>query len=521
MRAEHDANAPRMPTRNPWLADSVYPISHFNPGATDSVEHAGPTHGRQLTADDVKFVLNIYTSNATVKTEDNETIVIAAGIDGIRKINATGDAFDLVSFVAYPGLEILSEVATPEALESALEDADLAVREKDDAKILALSERLAEIGFSRRYVVNGFYNLIDSDGFHYAAFGGLKLIKSTDDNDPDAPLRIVAVVDYAPALPVKLENSFITGLGMTYCGHIAAAANGVLLLLDRDLALLGTLFFPGEAVENSICTDETGIYVVTSRRMLKVVWTGKKLSYDEADGGWESEYNTGSGGSSTTPTLLGFADGADRLVVIADADPQGANLVAFWRDDIPDDFARKPGTKSRRIADQIRTDIAKVTIEPSPSVLGNGVLVLNTSYPKPVPDIWGNAMTAGVTRPAPTGVQKFIWNGETRSFERAWLNREIDNTDLVVPVVSAATAMIYFASKRDCRYEFVALDWHTGELKARWPFPDDSRLWNVYGGGNAVLVGGDFLLGGLFALKRVQVGDRTERLVLPDIEALK
>ena len=289
MRADHDA---RMPTRNPWLADSVYPISHFNPGATDSIEHPAPTRGRQLTADDVKFVLNVYTSNATIKTEGDETIIIASGIDGIRKINATGDAFDLVSFVAYPGLEILSEIATPEALEAALEDADRAVREKDDAKILALSERLAEIGFSRRYLVNGFYNLIDSDGFHYAAFGGLKLIKSTDDNDPDAPLRVVAVVDYAPQLPVKLENSFITGLGMTYEGHIAAAANGVLLLIDRDLELLGTLFFPGEAVENSICTDETGIYVVTSRRMLKVVWTGKKLSYDEVDGGWESEYNT-------------------------------------------------------------------------------------------------------------------------------------------------------------------------------------------------------------------------------------
>ncbi len=505
-----------MPTRNPWLADSVYPISHFNPGATDSFEHAGPTRGRQLTPDDVKFVLNIYTSNATVKTEGDETIVIASGIDGIRKINATGDAFDLVSFVAYPGLEILSEIATPEALESALEDTDLAVREKDDAKILALSERLAEIGFSRRYLVNGFYNLIDSDGYHYAAFGGLKLIKSTDDNAPDAPLRVVAVVDYAPQLPVKLENSFITGLGMTYDGHIAAAANGVLLLLDRDLVLLGTLFFPGEAVENSICTDETGIYVVTSRRMLKVVWTGKKLSYEEADGGWESEYNIGevaSGGSGTTPTLLGFGDDADKLVVIADADPRGTNLVAFWRDEIPDRLrAKTTATKSRRIADQIRTDISKVTIEPSPNVLGNGVLVLNTSYPKPVPDIWGNAMTAGVTRPAPTGVQKFVWNRQTRSFEKAWLNREIDNTDLVVPVVSAATDMIYFASKHDCRYEFVALDWKTGELKARWPFPDDSRMWNVYGGGNAVLAGGDFLLGGLFALKRVQVGDRTEPL---------
>ena len=39
---------PTMPPRNPWLAESVYPTSHFNPGATDSVLFAGPVHGRKL-----------------------------------------------------------------------------------------------------------------------------------------------------------------------------------------------------------------------------------------------------------------------------------------------------------------------------------------------------------------------------------------------------------------------------------------------------------------------------------------
>jgi len=46
---------------------------------------------------------------------------------------------------------------------------------------------------------------------------------------------------------------------------------------------------PSEDVENSICADEQGIYVVTSKRMLKVVWTGSRLSIEEADGGWQSE----------------------------------------------------------------------------------------------------------------------------------------------------------------------------------------------------------------------------------------
>jgi len=42
----------------------------------------------------------------------------------------------------------------------------------------------------------------------------------------------------------------------------------------------------------------------------------------------------------------------------------------------------------------------------------------------------------------------------------------------------------------------------------RWPFPDDSRRWNVYGSGNIVLENGDFMFGGLFTLKRVLIGDR-------------
>src|SRR5262249_49144032 len=160
---------------------------------------------------------------------------------------------------------------------------------------------------------------------------------------------------------------------MTFDGHIAAAASGALFLLDRDLELKGILPFEDEVVENGICIDEKGIYVVTSRRMVKVVWTGSKLSYDEADGGWESPYNTmtpeqarlagalpPAGGSGTTPSLMGFGDDPDKLVVISDADPDGANLVAFWRDEVPADFRQKPGTKSRRIADQIRTDISRV-----------------------------------------------------------------------------------------------------------------------------------------------------------------
>lgn len=46
-------------------------------------------------------------------------------------------------------------------------------------------------------------------------------------------------------------------------------------------------------------------------------------------------------GSGTTPTLMGFGDDPDKFVVIADGAEGGTNLVAFWRDDIPEDFEQK------------------------------------------------------------------------------------------------------------------------------------------------------------------------------------
>ncbi len=512
---------PNMPAANPFLARSAFPISHSNPGATEAVAHAGPRQGRQLSLDDIKAIPNVFTSHPTIKNVNGERIVIASGVDGIRKILATGEAFEFISFVPYPGHEDYPTKATPEAIRAALEKADAAYRSKDEATIISMSQPMADIGFNRLQIAGGTYNMIDKDGFHYAPSGGLVVVKSTDDNIARGPLRIEKSQDLASHIPADLKDTVthIVGITMSYQGDVMVAAHGALFLLDRDLNLKGFMGLPGEDVENSICADEQGIYVVTSKRMLKVVWTGSGLSVDEADGGWQSEYNTMSreaataagaltvsGGSGTTPTLMGFGNDPDKLVVISDGDPGGAQVVAFWRDKIPDDFQQRPGTKSRRIAGQIRTDISRVTIEPSFSVLGYGVVVQNGAYPKPEPDIWTNAFTAGVTRPAPFGAQKFTWDTNTRSFIKNWIIKDdIDNTDVMVPVISAASRMIYLASKKDGIYEYVGVDWDSGEIKARWPFPDDSRTWNAYGGITALLEDGDLIVGGVFSIKRINI----------------
>ncbi|MFE7723502.1 hypothetical protein ACFU44_31265 [Nocardia rhizosphaerihabitans] len=527
--SENTTESQAMPTPNPWLTDSAYPISHVNPAATDSTSLPGPEVGRQLTVQDVRTHPTVFTSNPTVKKIGADSVIFAAGAHGIDKFYASDGALQPVGFLPYPGHEDAAAKADPKALADLLVRTDEAYRAKDEARLLALSKDAAELGFNRDNIANGAYNMIDRDGFHYAAVSGMRIVKSTDDNDPHKPPRVDKVVELADTLPPGLPTDVvaavsdpkakIVALGMTYDGHVVAAASAALFLLDRDLTIKGVLPFQGEQMENNVAIDESGIYAVTSRHMMKVVWTGDRLSTDETDGGWISDYDTMSpdqataagaltlsGGSGTTPTLMGFGDDADKLVLISDANPDGPNLVAFWRDRIPEGFTAKPGTRSARIAGQVPIDVAEVTIELSPNVVGYGALVASTAYPDPVRDIWGNVFTAGVTRPAPKGLQKFQWDPGTHSFTQVWANREIDNSDVIVPGVSASTGLIYAANKTNGRYEITGVDWETGQTAARWPFADDSRIWNCFGGITAILDNGDLLVGGLFSIKRIHAG---------------
>jgi hypothetical protein len=516
---------PNMPARNPWLTDSVYPVSHMNPAATDAVPFAGPTGGKKLTREDIKAVPVLFVSDPTVKKvgAGADVVVLAAGSLGIQKVIATGDAFELVTFLPYPGLEEQAHRTNTRAIATVLKEVDAAHRGGDDARLAAVPELLAKLGLDFGSGVGGAYNLIDKDGSHYCVYGGTTILKTSDDNVARGPIRVIRTVDVTGALAPDASKGAtrIIGSAMTYDGFIAVVAPGALVILDRDLNVKDQLGFAGETVGSGVAIDEKGgLYVVTSRRMVKVVWNGKKLSTDAADGAWESEYNTMSGekaramgavsrGSGTTPTLMGFGDDPDKLVVIADADDNGTNAVAFWRDEIPARFQQKPGTKSRRIADQIRIDVSKLTIEPSPEVLGYGVAFLNSTYPKPakIPGI-GNAFVSGVTRPAPLGIQKFVWQPEKAAFEKAWTNPEIDNTDWLVPSISAVTGEMYVAHKEHGDYQYVGLDWQTGVIKDRWELPDDSRAWNGFGGIAAILENADLMIGGVFALKRVRVGAR-------------
>jgi hypothetical protein len=509
-----------LPPVNPWLATSSYAVSHHNPAQSDATAIEGPSISKKLTLAESQYVPLIWSSAPTYKHIGDDTVVIASSPGGIKKIRASGDDFTEISNMAYPGQEDINAAASDSAIIKIMNDIDAARHDLSDWRILFNSWWMywkLNIGFHT--MPNGAYQVIDKNGYHYTNYNKRFLVKSFDNNEVDAPLVAVAHRDIVAQLPPEdaAKVDYILGIGMTYDGHIVAAATGTVIITDRDLNVVDHIMFPGEWVENSIAVDENnGIYVVTSQNMYKLAWTGSELSTKAEDGAWKSPYEVmpegearglgaASHGSGTTPSLMGFGDDDDKLVVISDGSPDGANVVAFWRDEIPADFQQKAGTLSRRIADQIALTISPTTIEASPVAYDNGILVVNSTYPEPSPipqDLIASSFVSGVTRPPPVGIQKYEWLPEEDRFIATWSLDNIDNTDWMPPAVSEANGLVYIANKKDQTYEYLAADWKTGEIKATWEFPDNSVKWNNWGGITVFLEDGDFLLGGFFGVKR-------------------
>lgn len=516
--------AQTMPVPHPWLAKSPYAISHHNAAQTDATMVDGPTKSARLTLNDVQTVPLIWCSAPLYKRVGSDTIVIASNPLGLIKVRATGEDFSLVSNVPYPGREEVHAGVSNDTIMEVMSDIDDKRRAKQDWRLLFNSWLMYyKFNINLRTMPSGAYALIDRDGYHYTFYDLHHLVKSFDDNKVDQPLLPVKHANIVAQLPAEDAAGIdkILGINITPDGHIVAAAIGAVIVTNRDLEVVDYHLFPGEHVENSVAVDEDGgIYIVTSVNMHKLVWTGTALSTAAQDGAWSTPYDVmpegealkmgaASHGSGTTPSLLGFGDDEDKLVIISDGNPDNAQVVAFWRNEIPQDFKQKPGTKSRRIADQIPFSLSKTTVEASPVVYGNGVLVVNSTYPDPGPismDLISNAFLAGTTRAAPLGIQKYEWLPDEDRFVESWGIANVDNTDWMPPAVSASNGLVYIANRQGDTYEYFAADWMTGEKKATWQFPDDSVLWNNWGGITVFLEDGDLLLGGFFAIKRYDTG---------------
>ncbi|MFC4343308.1 hypothetical protein [Cupriavidus numazuensis] len=331
--------------------------------------------------------------------------------------------------------------------------------------------------------------------------------------------------------PAGVTGEFI-GMNMTFDGRIIlATSDGYVVSLSRDLKDAQSIRLPGADKEvpaqpkgvgwirNSFAIDEHGgIYIASQHELHKVVWTGARLSVDQKDGAWQAAYrNSGGRGSGSTPTLVGFGNDPDKLVVITDGDTL-MNVTAFWRDDIPAGWTALPGAPSPRIAGMQPASFGDPKLkaaqsEQSVATSGYGMLVVNNE-PRNVPkhildDRRAKSMFIGYLsylKPyQPYGAQKFEWDPASRTLKSAWVNRDVSDIN-GVPFISTGSNMAYLSGARDNQWTLEGIDWTTG--KSAFHYILGGARFNSFYSQPAIDSRGRVMVSGLYGALRISPNPR-------------
>ena len=469
------AQAVNLPPKNPFLAGSSYAIAHGDSGQQDAVAQAGPSGpDRTLGADEIRWIpVGPGPAGATTtgRYADGRRVIWTNGVDRISKIDH--DSFRVLATWLLPGKHHYTDAEAEASIEAF---------DESHSGFFAIRRGLREMQKLRD--LSGIYTLVDVDHVYYIGDrdGTVTAWGDETKGDPDSPIKQLRQFK----LP-KEASGLLAGMNMTFDGWLVLVTeHGDVLTVKRDFSEHRSVRMkhsegaaekatgPGRGwIRNSIAVDEAGgIYIASQSHQHKLVWTGDRLSTDEADGAWTAEYPNGGGdGTGATPTLMGFGE-EDRFVVITDGSVV-MNMMLFWRDAIPEDWEVLPGAPDRRIAGMLPANMADpelpaIQSEQSVVVAGYGAFVVNNSprgAPWYLPKIASGVLIGWLgASPGyqPFGVQKFEWNPDARRLEMAWVNREVSSPSCV-PIASYASDLVYLIGARDDRWTLEALDWKTGK----------------------------------------------------------
>ena len=312
-----------------------------------------------------------------------------------------------------------------------------------------------------------------------------------------AILRLGEANPADPMSPIVLEDRFVlpgeirgaaTVINLTYDGWLVFVTDEAWIGAVRTDFSAYRAFDLGGATNdlsthNSFPVDEQGnVYIVSFFAMTKVRWTGDgfelvwRTPYDfrGADCGPPSDKTsrevvkaiTGQActGSGTTPTLVGRGD-MDRLVVAVDSHREN-NLVAFWRDEIPQDWQGLPG-QDRRVAAILPLPHSTwegkgFTAENSPPVSGYDIAVAQYAGFWPKCD-------------SPRGVQLARWDPASRRLTLLWANPEVPFNNVMT--LSSGSGLLYGSGRDpDCNFVYRGLDRATGRVAFEVPIGKPNRF---------------------------------------------
>lgn len=489
------------PDINPYLSSPLYGITHFDSAQSDSTPY-GPPPG--------EFIVNPV--EQPISYGGPVSIITLASKD---KDYMWGVSNNRVSYLSKAD-GVWKDVAAYEPLTHKFGDPDLEINSKlkdlgtESAKGYTLSEMddflKSKLPGDYNSFGNGGYSVVDDQNVLYTKYANsLFAFELNDPADPSLGFRVKHKIDdIVEAFQGEKRKLHVFGLAMTYDGFLLVTFRNGVGVIDRNFSPASKHFYrfkkadefegnedlKDDAASNSVAVDKNnGIYVATNKYMRKLVWVNSngrmEISDKEEDGAWLTEYNIDKevppivkldNGTGATPTLMGFGDDPDKLVVITDGQKQ-MNLVAFWRDEIPADFKQREGTKSRRIAGQIGVTCGLdqepnhslpewIQTEQSVVVSGYGAFVVNNIPKEVAPELRAKnghfvlqVSLMGPVYSGPLGVERFEWDTKNQEWKTVW-NRPDIASNSMVPVHSQSSSMAlvngYYA---DTGWEVTGLDW--------------------------------------------------------------
>jgi len=474
------------PPTNQYLADSAWPMSHRNPYNQASSPYPGISP------------IDVYNGNIEVDIEATIPVSITVPFSS--------------SYNTWTGEERRAAWAS-----TALEVIKMEMNGDDIQRVQKIKVPASKNPLS------GAYSIVDSENDFFVP-RDLSIHKYDDRFEKAVLSKFKEAALYTvPAELTLSPDDFIVGMNITFDGHIVfATAAGLIGALDRDFESASyTVLGDGGIVSNSIAVDEEGgIFIVTSKQMHRVQWTGTELSRDPAVGAWTSDYDIGpeiplpgrlGTGSGSTPTLMGTGAQDDKFVVFTDGQ-ELMNLVLMWRDEIPADWEPIAPGKDRRIAAEIpvtygNTNATSSMSEQSVLVRGYSAVVVNNEYGDAVPPQLSVLLSnmPGVT---PYGMEKFTWNPEMNTGASEWANPTLSCPN-GIPTMSEATNLIYCIGARQGAWTLEGTSWVNGQTVFALPLGGTNPLiagaptWNSYYAATQVAENGDIVTGTYGGIVRI------------------
>ncbi|MCP4418535.1 MAG: hypothetical protein GY805_18100 [Chloroflexi bacterium] len=342
--------------------------------------------------------------------------------------------------------------------------------------------------------ISGAYSAIDRDNhFIVGQQRAIEIYADSVAGDRYSPIALLKRFQ----LPDEFfcgDADLIVGINLTYDDHIVMVTErGVVGVLPREVEKLTAVNLQrysingdncesenNHIISNSIAIDEEGgIYIVTSRDMLRVQWDGSGLTL-----AWQTPYDTSPDnlsalrlgpGSGATPSLMGTGTEADKFVVFTDGQ-ELMHLVFMWRDKIPDNWQPIAEGKDRRIACEVPVrfgdpDATRSLSEQSVLVRGYAAVVVNNllqeepGYWQRIPNKISGSLAAfagGNPDVAPFGIERIDWDATTQKCQQVWVNKDISIPN-GIPTMSEATGLFYGIGQRDGVWGLEAVDFATGE----------------------------------------------------------